>query len=110
MTGDEELRDFRGSARRFRKHEGLPGINTIGISNPLAVRLVNGRILGAHAIGEPADTPQTIASGYDRCLRSGCGRRWTWLGHGSSSGRVRRLRHVGVLRIRSLPLSLMRRL
>jgi hypothetical protein len=57
------------SARFRRKDKGLAGINTIWVSDPVPVRFVNECVSHALAIGETADTPEAVATGYNR----GCG-------------------------------------
>ncbi len=46
-----------------RKDEDLPGINQIGITDLLPVRLVDDRVARARAIREVADAPEAIAAG-----------------------------------------------
>src|ERR1700731_785325 len=54
------------SARFHRKDKDLPGINAIGISDLVPVRLVNDGVSQARAVVDAADAPEAVAAGYDR--------------------------------------------
>jgi len=54
------------SARFHRKDKNLAGINTIWISNLVLVCFVNNRVSRARAVGDTADAPEAVATGYDR--------------------------------------------
>jgi hypothetical protein len=54
------------SARFHRKDKDLAGINAIGISDLVPVRLVNDGVSQARAVVDAADTPEAVAAGYDR--------------------------------------------
>ena len=48
------------------KDKDLAGIYTIWISDPVSVRFVDDRVSRARAVGDTADAPQAVATGYDR--------------------------------------------
>src|SRR3981189_1082598 len=54
------------SARFHRKDKDLAGINTIWISDLVPVRFVNHCVAPARAVGDTADAPEAVATGYDR--------------------------------------------
>jgi hypothetical protein len=54
------------SARFHRKDKYLAGINTIWISDLVTVRFVNDCVSHARAVGDTADAPEAVATGYDR--------------------------------------------
>src|ERR1700704_4095515 len=54
------------SARFHRKDKDLAGINTIWISDLVPVRFVNDCVSHARAVGDTADAPEAVATGYDR--------------------------------------------
>ena len=54
------------SARFHRKDKDLAGINTIWIPNLVLVRSVNDGVSHARAVGDTADAPEAVATGYDR--------------------------------------------
>src|SRR3954451_6039948 len=51
------------SLRLLRQHEGLAGIDQIGIVDLGAVGVVDHRKAGAVAVSEPAERPQAVAAG-----------------------------------------------
>jgi hypothetical protein len=54
------------SARVLGKDKDLAGINTIWISDLVPVRFVNDCVSHARAVGDTADAPEAVATGYDR--------------------------------------------
>ena len=49
-----------------RKDKELAGINTIWISDLVPVRFVNDSVSHARSVGNAANTPEAVATGYDR--------------------------------------------
>jgi len=64
--GGKQPRCRHFSARFHRKEKDLAGINTIWIMDPVSVRFVNERVSRAPAVGDTADAPQAVATGYNR--------------------------------------------
>jgi len=54
------------SALFHRKDKDLAGINSIWISNLVMVRFVNDCVSHARAVGDTADAPEAVPTGYDR--------------------------------------------
>ena len=52
-------------ARFHRKDKDLAGINTIWISDLVPVRFVNDDVSHARAVGDAADVPEAVATGYN---------------------------------------------
>ena len=54
------------SALLHRKDKDLAGINKIWISDLVMVRFVNDCVSHARAVGDTADAPEAVPTGYDR--------------------------------------------
>jgi hypothetical protein len=63
--------DFSGNICRFSarfhgKDNDLAGVNSVGISDLVLVRFVDDCVPHARAVGDTADAPEAVATGYDR--------------------------------------------